>query len=548
MITKTIGATTELTLRGYWKGENDTVDSIGGNSAIWYSTPGYEPGVVGNCFAPSDWLGAGNSGIYIPHKAEQAITAENAWETEFCFNIQNYSGGNVGQVFGCGDGPYGDADDLNLEFSLGSGFSLIVKGFYSYQTATIQWNYDVQPLTWYKIRLRSVASVWSLWINDIEIAYVGTNTSTPTYRNLPFWFANQIYNTNYDEIKIFTNYVDYPDLNSAIIALEAIGDIADDYLFELVSDIDNVTSMAFSEIRMHAHTLDFNLNGFTILNHKQIIFPIRRSVYMTPGPGLGHLKIRNGKIFTAADCTIGDQIKIWYGTSKDIVEGQLVTIEDMLFSDHLNSNSSTQYPLVLWQDAGWSFLHMKNVRMYKHTPGFGIYIAGNGGFDPGLTSRFKKIENCSIYSVGQVSNIMASTGSDGLYADFKNVVSAGSALTSFRNFQYTDNAGVSFINCADSDNTITSQDTGTVHGVTDADFVSVDPTSDDFLKLSPDSALRGAGTPNISDWNTADFRGRPRPTNKNTASIGVSEDIAADVTLSIKVWGLWFSKTKEVLL
>jgi hypothetical protein len=101
-------------------------------------------------------------------------------------------------------------------------------------------------------------------------------------------------------------------------------------------------------------------------------------------------------------------------------------------------------------------------------------------------------------------------------------------------------------NCADSDNSLVVG-SNNVHNISVDDFISVDPISDEYLKISSESKLHKTGTTDISIWNTGDFGGRPRPNGKGFVSIGAHEPINLDVTLRAKIYGAWHSKTKELI-
>jgi hypothetical protein len=101
-------------------------------------------------------------------------------------------------------------------------------------------------------------------------------------------------------------------------------------------------------------------------------------------------------------------------------------------------------------------------------------------------------------------------------------------------------------NCADSDDSLVVG-SNNVHDVTENDLVSVDPTSDNFLKLSLGSKLHETGTTDVSAWNTNDFRGNARPNANGLVSIGAHEPLYVNVTLRARFASTWASKTKPVL-
>jgi hypothetical protein len=258
------------------------------------------------------------------------------------------------------------------------------------------------------------------------------------------------------------------------------------------------------------------------------VITLTRSIYLDPTAGLGTFEIFGGKMFVTGTASI-TLLAFYYGSALSLEFQQLVYVHDIFFSDHLHTGSGTTAHL-FWvlQDSGWAYLRAFNLKFYSKNgnSSAGVYIAGDGsGFDSGTASkRFKVFENCSFYVANaNALGMYMSTGSTYLYAMIKNCVVWSAAGGGFPDYLYTDNAGISFVNSADSDNSIASQDTDTVHGITGADFISVDPTSADFLKIADTSSLFAAGSAAISAWNTLDLAGNPRPSALGDVSIGAYE-------------------------
>ncbi len=151
-----------------------------------------------------------------------------------------------------------------------------------------------------------------------------------------------------------------------------------------------------------------------------------------------------------------------------------------------------------------------------------IILSGDKDTDNSTT-----IENCTMY--GGTSGLTKGTGTAWTRAIIKNTVAAKNTT---KDFNFTDLTGAAIINCADSDNSIASSGanlTDNITGIVEGDFVSVDPDSDDFLKIGESSALYNKGTADISAWNTEDAKGDPRPTLLGVVSIGAYEIVISGV-------------------
>lgn len=161
----------------------------------------------------------------------------------------------------------------------------------------------------------------------------------------------------------------------------------------------------------------------------------------------------------------------------------------------------------------------------------GVVVVGNTSSTLNYTSKF--LENCTIFNCGLVSLGLTSAGIYihnwnllyRCYCSLKNVVVFNNG--SYRDFayDYTPVNDLDFINCADSDDTISSSGStisNCITGITTDDFIEYDnPYRYDFLNINTSSDLYGVGTTSIS--NTADIYGLPRPNQFGLVCIGAHE-------------------------
>lgn len=157
----------------------------------------------------------------------------------------------------------------------------------------------------------------------------------------------------------------------------------------------------------------------------------------------------------------------------------------------------------------------------------GIYLDVNGGNTGDVDNEDKLFENCAAYNCDYGFHINGTTITFKSRYTFKNCWSFDSAEADWFVGGVTNPYG-SFINCADSDNTIAGLPANTksknLGGLTASDeIISFDDTSPDFLRPKATSQLYNAGTaPSIAE-NTTDIEGNPRPNSTDNFSIGVYE-------------------------
>jgi hypothetical protein len=162
-----------------------------------------------------------------------------------------------------------------------------------------------------------------------------------------------------------------------------------------------------------------------------------------------------------------------------------------------------------------------NIKITGYTNGFNAYPKTQGGGNPGDENNDgRRYENISSQNCQECFNVVGSTTLAGTY---KNCVGLkrdnASAKCFVGGFTYN-----TFLNCADSDGSLPDH-TGKITGITDADFLSVDPSSPNFLKIDTTSALFGTGTTDILAENTTDIEGNPRPNELGSVSIGAHEPV-----------------------
>lgn len=133
------------------------------------------------------------------------------------------------------------------------------------------------------------------------------------------------------------------------------------------------------------------------------------------------------------------------------------------------------------------------------------------------------IENCSAY--GGIYGIKKGGGSTWANTTIKNFTISEAGTIDCEGGL----SGAIIKNCADSDGSIALSGATFSYCITDIsddDYVSTDPSANDFLGIDPSSALYEKGTSDISEWNTEDIDGSPRPHGDyNMVSIGAYEGI-----------------------
>jgi hypothetical protein len=115
------------------------------------------------------------------------------------------------------------------------------------------------------------------------------------------------------------------------------------------------------------------------------------------------------------------------------------------------------------------------------------------------------------------------------YASYKNI-SCSKNTTDYSVATLSTLASID--NCADGDNTLT-QGSNNIRGVTDADYVTVDPANANFLKINTSSKLANTGDIDIASWNDMDMDGDPRPNGHSLVSIGFDEIFYPEIPVLI---------------
>jgi hypothetical protein len=130
-----------------------------------------------------------------------------------------------------------------------------------------------------------------------------------------------------------------------------------------------------------------------------------------------------------------------------------------------------------------------------------------------------KIENCSVFN-GYEFGIYCD-GTNGVNQYIKNCVFYKGYASGVGN-PCIITSGITLINNASSDSSAIG--TGCITGITTSVFLSVDPTSSNFLKLATDSILKDAGTNVSISANTYGIAGNRRPHNVSNPSYSIGAE------------------------
>lgn len=191
-----------MVLRGWWKGDNNTDDSVGGNSATLSSggsgSLAYATGVVNQAF---DLSGLTNKNLLLPYNALQSLTPSNTWEVEFYY--KHAAGRTINIVSNTVI-----SDRIYLQY--GSGVLRI------WQDSTpINYLKTLTNGNWYKINLKSTAGLWQLWVDDIELTPLNSNTLLPLSSQYYIEFRAVDSVEYYDEIKVYIDVSSpVPEINT----------------------------------------------------------------------------------------------------------------------------------------------------------------------------------------------------------------------------------------------------------------------------------------------------------------------------------------------
>jgi hypothetical protein len=328
---------------------------------------------------------------------------------------------------------------------------------------------------------------------------------------------------------------DYADINSAINALNIAGPLSEYYHIVATNDILNTTDATNNHLRPNLNQIHFDLNGHTIITTKSI----KMHAWTTDYKGI--IKISNGQI-KASNVSI-NMVELNGMSSPGAIGDQRWDLDNLLLSFEGTTGTAAEHALVLVCRNAYFACRLLNLRIaVKHVSdtgaGFCLWITGGGAG----STICRQLENCSFYGSDKVTGVIDACGR----ARYRNVVAINEICTA-QNWFITDGNYSIFKNCADRDGSLVGGE-NTIIGVSDSDFISVDSTSVDFLKIPIGSKLRDAGTTDISSWNTGDFGGRSRPNGRGLVSIGAHEPISANVTLNANIRGILKSKTKTISL
>jgi hypothetical protein len=338
----------------------------------------------------------------------------------------------------------------------------------------------------------------------------------------------------------------YEDFGSAMNTLVGVGNFSDNYKITATADFLNSTVCldGINKIRPNGYGLEIDLAGHEITTSEMMLVNAWSLDYSADNTVKGVFAIHSGNIKPHTSWGTPS-----HGSLLKIVGGYFTSENDQRFDAYnlkiANSVAIPKTCIELSQASGQGlWVRCYNNRIFCTGAGHGLFVGGNGSIYWSGSTKSKFIENCSIYHDGE--GVTPGSGVYFLFGDsntgwasFRNVFASKWYSAGYTTFDIK--------NCADSDGSLTVG-TGNVTAISSSDFVSVDPDSADFLKLSADSMLRNVGTTDIAAWNTLDFLGRPRPNYRGYASIGAHEPVGANVTLRVYGNNNWYSTTKQVIL
>lgn len=333
---------------------------------------------------------------------------------------------------------------------------------------------------------------------------------------------------------------DYPTLIDAWIDIAPSWPsppLLDDYEFLITSDFTEKYLLNFQNIYRAT------LNGFTVRfvnsdNYKITIPNLVRYSLVSEGNAGGHIIL--DKLNLELPYNYGGNALLSFlggGTNK-----YSITYKNLCFlGGGVSSGVVVSEAISLYDGTsiGWA----RQIRRVVNCKFYGVGTAIGGA----ITGGSVDIENSAIFNCNYGVNIDQQNTSINL--NIKNTVCLNTLYDGFIITTNPANAVIS--NCADSDNSIASSGatlSGNITGITDQDFLSVDPASADFLKISSASALYKTGTADISAWNTGDAFENPRPDGFGLVSIGVHEPQQYHVTLQARHQGVLKTKSKIISL
>lgn len=347
-----------------------------------------------------------------------------------------------------------------------------------------------------------------------------------------------------------TNYTiglsgcDFTDWGTMVNAL--IGNVTEATLVTLVDDITNITPVSSGAVQIaNGALLDINLNGHVITS--KVAVALDRHWGASTLNSCGTLTIRNGKISAAPDMS-GDTLFYLASLLNPYYISYLNLYDLFVDTSQYAGGQSTLFSMVLGGNVQGSFYQNVNMSLQVRN----ILIAAKAGASNGVGlllscsgtpnfpdySRLRLFENCSIFSIpGADITAFQASFANSAYCSIKNCVAWGESGGA-NNWSLWNNPALYTIeNCADSDGSLAIGQNN-VTGITAADFVSVDPASENFLKNLKGGKLYKTGSTDISSWNTTTYDGSARP-DIHTLKVDIGARDAASLPLPAGIDGLF---------
>jgi hypothetical protein len=494
-IQKTIGiANGTSTLQGWWRAVGNVADSINGNDAVWDLNT-YPPyyGPSGNVFSCDVNLIYGYSRhVHIPYIDRYNFVANSEWsiscEAKLVYTAYWATYTNspiIGNTVIELSWYYTAVNTVCLKLTTGTG------------TQTYSGIIDAE--NWHNYEIRFNSGRFDVFVNGIQLVPDAYHDNNVDLKNdISFGYYTTI-NCEIDEIKIYSNAGDYPDINSALYGELDGGGLSEDVVLTQISSFDNTT----------ADIGGFHqLNGFTIeLVNPNPAYTVTCSV---------RVDLRTTNVGVAGGTLKAHGFNFVGVTGVGMVALLTAINNNGEFYNNKIVGDGSQAGL-LYANYQGCLEKVYNNRISACLVGMNTQYTTTGGSHTGYKIF---VENNVIHNCDNGLTFYAGTGT---YSGriFKNNSVSGSSVADYSITQLPIGAFNEFVNCADGDNSLTVG-IDTVHGITDLDFLSVVP-GNDFLKIGLSSALYKKGTPLISAWNTEDIDGNPRPDSLGRVSIGVYE-------------------------
>jgi PKD repeat protein len=206
-------------LKRWYKGENDTVDSVGGNDASWDRTPAnppasynYDVGVVGQCFKTFQGGNANWSFIRAPYSSDLSFNSSGRFKVELYFKQDVISPSDEFLIQNAN--IYGDPGNWGIQTGYDNGISITVgPSAQHYSNAYLGG-------AWYKLRVEYDNGAWELYVDDVKLipdSYVGMVIGTDN-NDLLFGGACPNHYELIDEIKIYQGVEIHADFTALPLA------------------------------------------------------------------------------------------------------------------------------------------------------------------------------------------------------------------------------------------------------------------------------------------------------------------------------------------